>query len=271
MDDHSQSITALKSAFIRSQVRHLSTPLEASTPWREFATRVGNEGGGVGSHLSDKVIEHIVSKVNEKIKHHNRMLYSQQSQRHVAEQIETLYWNILSTERQRAEEQERENELEPDAVVIRAETDLTDTNAIEDLLPEQYDELFLRPDQQREDETVDQDTIYTDLRAELLELSHERDALREKAARYRHLRKMLAPLEEPQTNVQPNLVTRDGELAKELDRMRILLARVTGRIGEMKNISGTRVEETQSENTSRLISGQTDRQKLAMVMDMDMT
>ena len=34
----------------------------------------------------------------------------------------------------------------------------------------------------------------------------------------------------PQETVQPNLVTKDGQLGKELDRMRLLLARVSGRV-----------------------------------------
>jgi hypothetical protein len=34
----------------------------------------------------------------------------------------------------------------------------------------------------------------------------------------------------PQDTVQPNLVTKDGQLGRELDRMRILIARVSGRL-----------------------------------------
>lgn len=54
MDD--ESITSLKAAFIRSQVRHLSTPLEPLTEWREQVTEA--EGG----HLSDKVVQDVVTK-----------------------------------------------------------------------------------------------------------------------------------------------------------------------------------------------------------------
>ena len=52
------SITSIKSAFIRSQVRHLSTPLEPSTHWRDHAPEP-EEG-----HLSDKLIQDIVAKGN---------------------------------------------------------------------------------------------------------------------------------------------------------------------------------------------------------------
>lgn len=34
--------------------------------------------------------------------------------------------------------------------------------------------------------------------------------------------------------IQPNLVTRDGELAQELEKMRMLMARVSGRISQQK-------------------------------------
>lgn len=41
---------------------------------------------------------------------------------------------------------------------------------------------------------------------------------------------LLRPFE---TNVQENLVTRNGEIEKELERMRVLLVRVAGRIGQL--------------------------------------
>lgn len=55
MDD--TSITALKSAFIRSQVRHLEAPLEPSTQWRDLIPTPADEG-----RLSDKVINDLVAK-----------------------------------------------------------------------------------------------------------------------------------------------------------------------------------------------------------------
>ena len=51
-----QTITNVKAAFIRSQVRYLSAPLEPSTQWRDLASEPA-EG-----QLSDKSIEDIVSK-----------------------------------------------------------------------------------------------------------------------------------------------------------------------------------------------------------------
>jgi len=44
----------------------------------------------------------------------------------------------------------------------------------------------------------------------------------------------LAPFENARENVQPNLAGRDGELGRELERMRVLLARVSARIESVR-------------------------------------
>ena len=79
-----------------------------------------------------------------------------------------------------------------------------------------------------DDEQADE---YYNLRQRLILLSTKRDAAREKVHRYRKLQDLLRPFENVQEDVQPNLVTKDGELARELERMRVLLARVQGRMG----------------------------------------
>lgn len=71
---------------------------------------------------------------------------------------------------------------------------------------------------------------YATAHANLASLAARRTAAQNRLAQLQSLRKLLVPYQNPQTNIQPNLVTRNGELGKELDRMRILLARVTGAI-----------------------------------------
>ena len=71
---------------------------------------------------------------------------------------------------------------------------------------------------------------YATAHANLVSLAARRTAAQNRLAQLQSLRKLLVPYQNPQTNIQPNLVTRNGELGKELDRMRILLARVTGAI-----------------------------------------
>jgi hypothetical protein len=65
-------------------------------------------------------------------------------------------------------------------------------------------------------------------------LSEKIYARRQRLAQFKRLQQLLKPFENPQENIQPNIVTRDGELGRELDRMRILMARVAGRVGELE-------------------------------------
>ena len=45
-------------------------------------------------------------------------------------------------------------------------------------------------------------------------------------------------MKNPQQSIQANLVSREGELGKELDKMRMLLARVAGRVEGLRGIEG---------------------------------
>jgi Kinetochore complex Fta4 of Sim4 subunit, or CENP-50 len=64
----------------------------------------------------------------------------------------------------------------------------------------------------------------------LRDLDERRKAMREKVAGYKRLKEMLEPFENATEAVQPNLVARDGDLEKELEKMRLLVARVRGRV-----------------------------------------
>jgi hypothetical protein len=52
-----------------------------------------------------------------------------------------------------------------------------------------------------------------------------------------HLQRLLEPFKDPPKDIQPNLITRDGELVQELEKMRMLVARVGGRIAQQKRSS----------------------------------
>lgn len=73
---------------------------------------------------------------------------------------------------------------------------------------------------------------YEALYKRLVELDQQRQRQQQRLAQYRQLEALLAPLKDPVENIQPNLVTRDGELVKEIDRMRMLAARVAGRVSQ---------------------------------------
>jgi hypothetical protein len=74
------------------------------------------------------------------------------------------------------------------------------------------------------------------------------------------LQKLLEPFTEPQKNIQPNLVTREGELAQELERMRRLVARVGARVSQ-----GKRKRDDYESNASYSLGSE---QKLEALLDM---
>ncbi|GMF69667.1 unnamed protein product [Aspergillus oryzae] len=75
---------------------------------------------------------------------------------------------------------------------------------------------------------------YQKLRERLVTLDNQRQQRRRRLEQLRRLQRLLEPFQEPQQNIQPNLITRDGELVQELEKMRMLVARVGGRIQHSK-------------------------------------
>jgi hypothetical protein len=84
---------------------------------------------------------------------------------------------------------------------------------------------------------------FQQLRERLIALDDQRQQRRRRLDQLQHLQQLLEPFQDPQKNIQPNLVTRDGELVRELEKMRMLVARVGGRIAQQKK-SGRGVEST---------------------------
>lgn len=75
---------------------------------------------------------------------------------------------------------------------------------------------------------------YQRLRDRLAKLDQQRQQKQRRIDQLQHLNRLLEPFKEPQVAIQPNLVTRDGELTQELEKMRMLMARVSGRISQQK-------------------------------------
>jgi len=102
---------------------------------------------------------------------------------------------------------------------------------------------------------------------DLEELSNRRAALRRKLENYRRFQILVEPLRDPQTNVQPNLVTRDGELTTELARSRTLSARVESRLGGLKDRSQDSAEGTvQTEDVSEWMKDMDGREKVGRLL-----
>ena len=102
---------------------------------------------------------------------------------------------------------------------------------------------------------------YADAVSRLTELNDQRKQLREQVARLKHLQTIVKPLQTTDNGVgiQENLLTRNGPVEKELEKMRFLLARVGGRVhalpeeapnGASKEIS---LSETGSQGRKRRV------------------
>jgi hypothetical protein len=86
------------------------------------------------------------------------------------------------------------------------------------------------PDSWDDEGDEDKRARYYELAESLKDMDERRKQLREKVAGFTMLKKLLEPFENPTETVQGNLVARDGELEKELEKMRMLIARVRGRV-----------------------------------------
>lgn len=93
-----------------------------------------------------------------------------------------------------------------------------------------------------------------------MNLDSRRQQRQHRLGQLRQLQQLLGPFADPQKNIQPNLITRDGELGQELDKMRMLVARVGGRISQ-----GKRKREDNESNTKYSLGS---KNKLEALLDM---
>ena len=154
----------------------------------------------------------------------------------MAEQIDTLYWNHVRAEIEGGDLDDDEVGGGGQRTVVSRNTDLQLTSSV-DQLPPSLEEVLVstspdpgqNPNNDEDDEGREElEEQYASLFSRLQSVSATRDAVRAKLQSYRRLREMLGPFEQAGENVQGNLVTRDGELGRELERMRGLLGRVEG-------------------------------------------
>lgn len=109
-------------------------------------------------------------------------------------------------------------------------------------LPPTWDHIDAHETQSRPAEAA----YYDEVQTRLTELSARRVETRARVERLRAMQNLLQPFrgdasadneeaDEASQNkkLQENLVTRNGEVEKELERMRVLLVRVAGRVGQL--------------------------------------
>jgi hypothetical protein len=102
---------------------------------------------------------------------------------------------------------------------------------------------------------------YKELQTRLTKLNERRKASREKLERYKALKGLLEPFEEG-TDVQGNLVVKEGEVEKELERMKLLMVRVQRGVQglEHKEVDGEEmdidVERDEQEKVLAVLGGE---------------
>jgi hypothetical protein len=84
MTTNTPTIIDLKTSFLRTQILALQKPLRPSS---DFS--ISDEENA----LRQKSIDDALNKLNGRLKKHNKVAYGPQAQRHVAEQVDRLYWN----------------------------------------------------------------------------------------------------------------------------------------------------------------------------------
>ncbi|KAI2467960.1 kinetochore Sim4 complex subunit Fta4 [Annulohypoxylon bovei var. microspora] len=224
------TILAHKSSFLTAQTLQLSQSLAPSAAWRASNSQVA-EGG-----LPDRLVDEVLYRANHALLQHARRVYAPQASRHVAEQIEALY--LEAAEKavrgngggEGGGEEEGRERGDEGARFLRAGADFASDPTIA-ALPSTWD---LHSASQAAAHPAEANR-YADLASSLTTLASRRAEARSRLERLRRMRGLLAPLAPSGLDsvVQPNLVTRDGDLEKELERMRFLLVRVAGRVAQL--------------------------------------
>lgn len=86
MTSSAPTIIDLKLRFLNSQILALSNPLSPSS------TFLTSNSSAEENALRQKSIDEALHKLNGLLKKHNRLAYGPQAKRHVAEQVDRLYW-----------------------------------------------------------------------------------------------------------------------------------------------------------------------------------
>ena len=127
-----------------------------------------------------------------------------------------------------------------------------DEDVIE-LLPDEW------PSEKQRNENPEAAQQYIEITRTLRQLSVQRKRVKRRLERLKNLQASLAPLETSDggMGVQENLVTRNGPVEKELERMKRLLARVNANVGNLQRYPSRDID----------LDGMDDRQKVDAFLD----
>ncbi|KAK4104066.1 hypothetical protein N658DRAFT_504865 [Parathielavia hyrcaniae] len=248
------TVLSLKQFFLTAQTRLLSQPLSPTRAWHSNNSSNDNNENA----LPEKAIDDALFKLNHRLQQHSRRVYAPQATRHVAEQIDQLYWNAAEAATSVGGGEEEEEDDDETAEALNQGADLADPTVIA-TLPAQWD-----PSSPSSSSHPLEAKRYAELAAELHALAERKRQASARVARLRRMQALLEPFSpspspSPSTSaaaaaavattghdddgaldgVQENLVTRNGAVEAELQRMRMLLARVGARVGTLKEQRGS--------------------------------
>ncbi|KAI1749531.1 kinetochore Sim4 complex subunit Fta4 [Xylaria castorea] len=269
------TIIAHKSTFLTTQTLHLSQAVAPSPTWH-----AANERAEDG--LPARVVDDALYRLNHVVTQHSRRVYAPQASRLVAEQIEGLFYAETQRVLRGLEDSGDDGDADVERERLRVGTNFTTDEAIS-VLPPTWDvhkpqETTSHPLEARR---------YAELSSTLTALLTKRQEARERVARLRRMAALLAPFESSSSSsppnadpsssssqtatsssVQENLITRNGEIERELERMRLLLARVAGRVAQLpdkKSASGA-VEDGEGEESTMDLDS-LERDKVEQLLD----
>lgn len=228
------TIPSVKQGFLSTQTNYLSQTLGPSRAWQE--TNEADE-----QPLPTRVVEDALFNLNHAIQTHCRRVHAPPATRAVAEQIadnymdggredeDTSQWAEFSLVRE-------SNTCKKGSISCQKRhkklqgilTNVGDAKTIASLPPKWpsvKDARAFPPEAKQYEQLVNQ---LNDLNAQRQDFKLFVDRLQRIAAQVEVLR-----MQDGRNSIQRNLITRNGDVEKELERMRILLTRVTGRIDQL--------------------------------------
>ncbi|KAF2470237.1 uncharacterized protein BDR25DRAFT_334684 [Lindgomyces ingoldianus] len=218
---HNPTVAERKTKFLRTQDRFLSRRITPS----EKAIDVARQAG-----IHDGVFRDVMTKVNQNLKRHSRIVHNLQAINSIVQQIDDLYWSSgaasLDDDAETATDAGGE-----DSNTLYQGDDLTVDKNISKLPPIWDTSADHLASVGNEDQNAGQDD-YIAVVTRLQDLSAKRLTIQQKLNTYRALLSLLDPYRSPQENVQPNIATQKGPLVPELMKTRTFAIRVAGRISE---------------------------------------
>ncbi|KAH6690300.1 kinetochore Sim4 complex subunit Fta4 [Plectosphaerella plurivora] len=224
MANQPPTILFLKQSFVETQVRLLSRPLDLGPSWQ-------THNAASDEPLTQPAVDEALHRANRGLAEHTRRVYPPQSTRIVAEQINKLYKPGAALH-----EDDDDEANDGDAPPKRG-VDLTDATTISSLPP-------VWPIEADTTDHPMESSRYAELTASLAILSTQRAETLKRVQRLRRIKAALRPFTPEDSDqgaastVQENLATRDGQVEKELEKMRMLLVRVGGRVSKLPNPAG---------------------------------